>query len=365
MSDGVPLFEFAPEAGVWQALRDAADRVIGSRRYVLDREVSAFEAEFAGYCGARHCAGVANGTDALELALRAAGVAAGSRVATVANAGYYTCAALAALGASPVFVDIDETLTMCPAELAKAVGTVDAIVVTHLYGRLAAIEPIVATAAAAGVPVIEDCAHAHGAQRDGRRAGSFGAAGCFSFYPTKNLGALGDGGAVVTSDPALHARVLALRQYGWSSKYKVELAGGRNSRLDELQAALLRVKLRSLERWNDARRDIARRYIEGLRGAGVALPDVRASEHVVHLFVVRSRQRDALEADLQAQGIGCAVHYPIPDYRQPVLAASTAHPALPFTESACNEVLTLPCHPGLADADVQRVIDAVRRHHRG
>jgi dTDP-4-amino-4,6-dideoxygalactose transaminase len=239
-----------------------------------------------------------------------------------------------------------------------------ALLPVHLYGQAADLRSLEALAATHRLALVEDAAQSHLGTADGRPIGTIGIAAATSFYPTKNLGALGDGGAVVTSDPALHARVLALRQYGWSSKYKVELAGGRNSRLDELQAALLRVKLRSLERWNDARRDIARRYVEGMRGAGVALPDVRASEHVVHLFVVRSRQRDALEADLQAQGIGCAVHYPIPDYRQPVLAASTAHPALPFTESACNEVLTLPCHPGLPDADVQRVIDAVRRHHR-
>ena len=360
---GVPVFAFAPDAGLDEALREAAAHVQSSKRYVLGPEVAAFEQEFAAWCGALDCVGVANGTDALELALRATGVTRGDRVTTVANAGYYTCAALAAIGAEPVFVDVDETLTMSPAALAAARPGLAAIVVTHLYGRLAAIEAIVAFARDRGIPVIEDCAHAHGAARSGRRAGSFGAAGCFSFYPTKNLGALGDGGAIVTSDRRIAARARALRQYGWSSKYQVDEPGGRNSRLDELQAAFLRVKLPRLPQWNAERVRIARRYCKGLQGLGVTLPDFADGEHVVHLFVIRVQEREALRAQLAAQGIATDVHYPIPDHRQPLLA-SRAHAALRVTEAACREVVTLPCYPGLADADVDRIVGAIRAHLR-
>lgn len=359
----IPVFAFANDPDLDRALSQAASRVMSRASYVLGAEVEAFEREFAACCGTRECVGVANGTDALELALRACGVDSGGRVATVANAGYYTCAALAAIDAEPVFVDVDETLTMSPALLDLAVHDLDAIVVTHLYGRLAAIEAIVALAERHGVPLIEDCAQAHGAERHGKRAGSFGAAGCFSFYPTKNLGALGDGGAVVTSNGDIAARVRALRQYGWSTKYHVQHPGGRNSRLDELQAAFLRVKLPRLAGWNARRAAIARRYCEALRGLGLAIPRFEAGEHVAHLFVVRSPGREALRAALASDGIATGVHYPIADHHQCVRRASNP-PSLPVTEAACGEVVTLPCYPGLADEDVDRVIDAIRRHAR-
>jgi dTDP-3-amino-2,3,6-trideoxy-4-keto-D-glucose/dTDP-3-amino-3,4,6-trideoxy-alpha-D-glucose/dTDP-2,6-dideoxy-D-kanosamine transaminase len=361
MSIEIPVFRFVAEPALEEELRNAVHRVLSSRRYVLGEEVAAFEREFAEFCGTSACIGVANGTDALELALRGVGIAHGDRVATVANAGYYTCTALAAIGAQPVFVDIDETLTLSTAALEKALPDVKAIVVTHLYGRLAAIEEIVALAGRYELPVIEDCAQAHGAQRGGRLAGSFGVAGCFSFYPTKNLGAIGDGGAIVTSDRNLVARARSLRQYGWSAKYCVDHPGGRNSRLDELQAAFLRVKLPRLAAWNADRVLIARRYCEGLDGLGLVLPRWRDGEYVAHLFVVRSHDRDAVRARLSMQGIGTDVHYPIADYRQPVRAAFS-HSDLPATEAACNEVLTLPCYPGLTTGEVQRVIDAARRN---
>jgi aminotransferase EvaB len=360
MNVDLPVFEFVKEPELDAALREAADRVLASRRYILDAEVAAFEREFATYCGVSECVGVGNGTDALEMALRASGVERGQRVATVANAGYFTCTALAAIGAEPVFVDVDETLNMAPPALEKALPGVTAIVVTHLYGRLAAIEEIVALAR--GLPVIEDCAQAHGAERGGRRAGSFGSAGCFSFYPTKNLGAVGDGGTIVTSDRGIAARARSLRQYGWSTKFRVENPGARNSRLDELQAAFLRVKLPRLAGWNAARVAIARRYCDGLRGLPIVLPAWRHGENVNHLFVVRAHDREALRASLSAQGIGSDVHYPIADHRQPVREPSDAN--LPVTEAACDEVVTLPCYPGLAADQVQRVIDAVRNHYR-
>jgi dTDP-4-amino-4,6-dideoxygalactose transaminase len=352
------VFEFAPDPQLDSALLDAAARVLASRWFVLGEEASAFEREFAAYCRTRHCVGVANGTDALELALRAVGVAKGDAVAVVANAGYYGCTALAAIGAHPAFVDIDDTLTMSPAALGALMPRPKAVVVTHLYGRLAAIEAIVAIADEAGVPVIEDCAQAHGASRNGRRAGSFGAAGCFSFYPTKNLGAAGDAGAVVTSDEQVASRLRELRQYGWTTKYRVERAGGRNSRLDEIQAAFLRVKLPRLESWNSARRAVARRYDDAFRELGIALPAWSDDENVAHLYVIRITERERLREHLSVHGIATDVHYPIPDHRQCV--SILAECSLPQTEAACAEVLTLPCFPGVSETDVERVVKQVR-----
>ena len=354
----IPGFAFVPEAELDHALREAIERVMASRHYILGKEVDAFEHEFADYCGTRRCVGVANGTDALELALRALGIGRGSRVATVANASYYTCTALDAIGAEPVFVDVDESLTMSPVALARVVRDVDAVVVTHLYGRLAAVEAIVECATRHAKPVVEDCAQAHGASCAGGRAGSFGACGCFSFYPTKNLGALGDGGAVVTADDALADEVRTLRQYGWTKKYEVSVRGGRNSRLDELQAAVLRAKLPWLDGWNAARGAIAARYRAGLADLGVLLPSVADDGDVAHLFVVRHARRDDLRRALDAAGIGSDVHYPIPDHRQSVRAAPA--PSLPETEAACAEVLTLPCFPGLTPDAVDRVVAVVQ-----
>ncbi len=354
----IPVFAFAQDAELEHALHGAIERVMSSRHYVLGHEVDAFEHEYAEYCGTRRCVGVANGTDAIELALRALGIGRGSRVATVANAGYYTCTALDAIGAEPVFVDVDESLTMSPAALAREIADVDAVVVTHLYGRLAAVDAIVDCASRHATPIVEDCAQAHGAARAGRRAGSFGALGCFSFYPTKNLGALGDGGAIVTSDEALADEVRRLRQYGWSKKYEVSVRGGRNSRLDELQAAVLRTKLPHLDAWNARRRAIAARYRAGLADLDILPPAIADGADVAHLFVVRHARRDALRRALDAAGIASDVHYPIPDHRQGV-SAQPATP-LPATEAACTEVLTLPCFPGLAFDAVDRVITVVR-----
>lgn len=357
------VFDFVADPDLEAALRDAAARVLASHWYILGEEVSAFEGEFARFCGTRHCVGVGNGTDALELALRATGVDRGDRVAVVANAGYYASTALAAIGAEPVFVDVDETLTMSPASLKASIQGVDAVVVTHLYGRLAAIEPIVALANDYGIAVIEDCAQAHGAARNARRAGSFATAGCFSFYPTKNLGALGDAGAVVTSDDEVSERLRALRQYGWSTKYRVEHPGGRNTRLDELQAAFLRVKLPRLAAWNAARVSIARHYHRGFAGLGITLPDFSGDECVAHLFVIRVQHREALRARLREAGIGTDVHYPIADHRQPVRVLD--HLELPMTEAACREVVSLPCYPGLSLTHVDRVVDLVRSFCEG
>ncbi len=275
----------------------------------------------------------------------------------------YATVAILAVGATPSYVDVDAvTLLIDPAALADRVDRErpDALIVTHLYGRLNDMERVLAICAHRDIPVIEDCAQAHGAARGGRKAGAFGDIGCFSFYPTKNLGALGDGGAVVTRSTDIADRIRKLRQYGWSGKYRAALAGGRNSRLDEMQAAFLRVALKRLDGWNQRRREIAARLAQRIDHRDVICPPLDADAYVAHLFAVRSSQRDALATALRAGGIATDVHYPLPDYRQPAIAGLIADlPSLPVTDSACDEVLTLPCFPEMTDDEVDAVVDCV------
>ena len=342
----------------------ALHRVVERGWLVLGPEVEAFEKEFAAQVGIRNCLSVANGTEALELALKAVGVGPGSRVLNVANAGMYSTLAILSLSATPVFVDLGPGSLWIDEDRACSrirEGSVDAVVVTHLFGQLVPMGRLVEAAAKAGIPVVEDCAQSHGARSAGRQAGTFGTLGCFSFYPTKNLGALGDGGAVVTEDPGLAKKVRELRQYGWRSKYVVETPGGRNSRLDEVQAAVLRVFLPHLDSWNRRRREIAHLYSERLDPGRVRVPEVRAEaeDYVGHLYVVRSTRRDELKAHLAGKGIASDIHYPVPDHRQAVLAARYADTVLPETEAACREILTLPCFPEMTDEEVLSVVQAI------
>jgi dTDP-4-amino-4,6-dideoxygalactose transaminase len=235
-----------------------------------------------------------------------------------------------------------------------------AVIVTHLYGQLADIEKLVALCHQTNVPLIEDCAQAHGAARNGKRAGSFGDIGCFSFYPTKNLGALGDGGAVVTQNSGLAARIRSLRQYGWSQKYTVTLSEGRNSRLDEMQAAILREKLPHLDRWNAQRREISRQYSEAFAELPVCCPSSTAEDYVAHLYVLRLENRAAFREFLKGQGIATDIHYPIPDHLQPAYANAQTCGGMRITETACASVVSLPCFPGLLESEIAIVIDAVR-----
>jgi dTDP-3-amino-2,3,6-trideoxy-4-keto-D-glucose/dTDP-3-amino-3,4,6-trideoxy-alpha-D-glucose/dTDP-2,6-dideoxy-D-kanosamine transaminase len=344
-----------------EGFRAAFDRVLASGSFILGDEVAAFEAEFAAFCGAAHCVGLANGSDALELALRALGVGRNDEVATVANAGMYSTIAIRAIGARPLYVDVDDdTLTLSPSQLAALLTPATrAIVVTHLYGRLAAMDEIGRIARERNVAVVEDSAQAHGARRGAARAGSCGDIACFSFYPTKNLGALGDGGAITMNDAALAQRVRALRQYGWQEKYRVSMDGGRNSRLDELQAAMLRVRLPHVPRENAARRDILRAYAERIRHRSIRVPPSPGDDCVAHLAVVRSAKRESLRRHLHAAGVATGIHFPIPDHRQPV-AADTKR-TLPITERACAEVLSLPCFPAMTTNEVDYVIEACNR----
>jgi len=345
-------------------IRSAIDRVLASGQYILGPEVEVFENEFAAYQEGGYTVGVANGTEAIELALRALGVEAGDFVATVANTVTATVSAIEQIGARPIFVEIDPvTLTMSPVSLNVVLARMPAIKVivpVHLYGHPADIPAIIGVAARTNAKVVEDCAQAHGAEIGGRKVGTFGDAAAFSFYPTKNLGALGDGGAVFTRDAALAGTVRQLRQYGWRERYVAEIPGGRNSRLDELQAAILRVKLKYLDAENATRRELAAHYLARLKGTPLRLPHVGPGQtHVFHQFTVRTPQRDALRAYLLEREISCSVLYPVPVHRQPAFA--TGSYTLPETDRACAEVLCLPCHPAVTTADVDRVSDEILR----
>lgn len=343
-------------------ISDAVSRVINSGWLILGPEVKRFENEFAEYNGARHCITLANGTDAIELALKALGVAEGDTVATVANAGMYTTTALLAIGARPYFMDVESrthNVTLQEVEKALAFG-VKAMVVTHLYGlAVEEIDRIAARCSEQGVPLLEDCAQAHGARVNGRRVGTFGTAASFSFYPTKNLGALGDGGAVITNDDAIAQRVMGLRQYGWSSKYKVELANARNSRLDEIQAAILLEFLPSLDACNGLRRNIASLYGEKIDNPHLVPTKVNDESYVAHLYVVHVCHRDSLRAHLKNAGVASDIHYPIPDYKQPIFEDKYQSLHLDNTEQLSKEVLTLPCYPEMTVAQVNQVVNTV------
>lgn len=348
-------------------IRAAIERVLTSGHYILGPEVEAFEQEFAAYHGGGFVVGVANGTDAIQLALRAVGVERGNHVATVANTVSATVSAIEQIGAVPVFVEIDpDTMLMSPKALREAMDAADgkmkAVVPVHLYGQPANMHAIVEIAARHGARVVEDCAQSHGATIEGRKAGTFGDAAAYSFYPTKNLGALGDGGGVFTREAAVAERVRLLRQYGWKERY-VSTLPGRNSRLDELQAAVLRVKLRHIDAENAMRAQLAARYRQQLQRAAIQLPVV--ADGVVsawHQFTVRTPQRDALKGALAAQNILCGVLYPTPLYRQPAYLDRGL--SLPATEQACAEVLCLPVHPALTVGDVDRVSAEIIRWAR-
>lgn len=346
--------------GVAAELREAVSQVIQSGSFILGEQVSRFEAAFAEFSGAADCVSMANGTDAIELALRALEVQPGDEVITVANAGGYATCAIRALQATPVYVDITETdLLLDPAQMELCITPrTRAVIATHLYGKMADMPRIVECAKRKGLVVVEDCSQAHGASIDNRMAGTWSAIGCFSFYPTKNLGALGDAGGAITSDPRIALNLRKVRQYGWEQKFRASTLTGRNSRLDEMQAALLLVKLKHLAAWNAERRAIAAEYRSAFADLPIGLPMGSGESHVFHLFVIQTGQRDELRTHLQNAGVHTEVHYPIPDYRQ--LNSRAAANGLPITERAVGRILSLPCFPGMTEAEVAQVIDAVR-----
>jgi len=344
-----------------EELQAAMMRVAQSGWYVHGPEHEAFQTEFADFIGVEHCVGVACGTDALELAIRAVADGRAGSVLTAANAGGYTTTAARRAGRAVSYADVDPThLCLSARSVEPSLDGVAICVVTHLYGRMAPIEQIVQLCHSRGVAVIEDCAQSVGAERGGRKAGSFGDAATFSFYPTKNLGALGDGGAVVTSDAALAASLLRLRQYGWTSKYSIGVDGGRNSRLDEIQAAVLRVRLPYVHEWSERRRVIIKRYAAASVGTSMTILSAAGKDHVGHLAVGLTPRRDEVIAKLAAAGVRTDVHYPIPDHLQPAFTGEFAGLSLPVTEDSAPQLISLPCFPELTDSEIERVCDALR-----
>lgn len=339
-------------------------KVVDSGAYVgAGPEGKPFEAEFAAYCGVADAAGVNSGTTALHLALLAAGVKPGDEVITVGATFVATTAAVLYANAKPVFVDVDPaTWTMDPSRIEAAITPrTKAILPVHLHGLMADMDPIMEIANRHGLKVVEDCAQAHGAEYKGRRAGSIGHVGCFSFYPGKNLGAYGEGGAIVSNDPEIMKTVRMLRDWGQAKKYDHVLKGF-NARLDEIQAAVLRVKLKYIEGWTEGRRAVAARYEAGLSSLGIGIPKPPAHcRHVYHVYAIRSADRDGLQAKLQEAGVSTGIHYPVPVHLQTAYA-DLGYKAgdLPVTEQIASEWLSLPMFAELEPAQVDKVVDAVK-----
>jgi len=357
----IPVVDLRRQYAAIQDEIDAAIAgVVAKGQFILGPQVTAFEAEMATYCGAAHAVGVASGTDALRLALQALGVGPGDEVITTPFTFVASAETVSQVGAAPVFADIEPvTYTLDPAAVARKVTPrTRAIVVVHLYGHPADMEPLMALAREHRLWVIEDAAQAVGAMYRGRRVGSIGDVGCFSFFPTKNLGAYGDGGLVTTNDPAVADRVRMLRQHGSREKY-VHALPGWSSRLDELQAAVLRVKLRRLDEWTVRRRLLASRYDRLLAGMPITSPRERPGDHAVyHLFTIRSRERDGLREHLSEQGIQTAVHYPMPLHQQPLYRGGDGG-GFPESEQASQQVLSLPLFPELRDDELDAVVAGV------
>jgi len=357
----IPFNDLRPvHALLASEMGEAVRRVLDSGWYILGPEVEALESAFADYHGVRHAVGVANGTDAIELGLRALGIGVGDEVITVAHTAVATVCAIERAGARPVLVDIDEaTYTMDPAAAAAAITPrTKALLPVHLYGHPADMAALASLAARHGLALVEDCAQAHGARCDDRHVGTIGHLGAFSFYPTKNLGGCGDAGAVITDDPQLAGRVRSLRNYGQSDRYH-HVERGQNSRLDDLQAALLRVKLAHLDEHNAVRHRLAQAYSDRL--LGVATPVSRpGSEHVFHLYVVRHPRRDSLMDALGERGIQTLIHYPIPVHLQPAYSdLGYVAGALPVTERVAREILSLPLYIGLSPRDLEFIASSI------
>lgn len=368
MRSSPPLIPVANPAAQLEShgtlVREAIERFLASGQYILGPEVKTLEKEFAAFLGASFCIGVANGTDALALALRATGISPGDEVITVSHSAVASVAGIEQINAVPVFADIDPaSRCLNPAVIERLLSPkTKAIVVVHIYGQPAAMDEIVSIARRHGLKVVEDCAQAHGAELHGRKVGTWGDAAAFSFYPTKNLGAFGDGGAVVTNLAEVAEQIRILREYGWKERYISSIAGF-NSRLDELQAAVLRTKLPSLAGDNVRRREIAAAYCEAIDPAKLTPPKaVPGTLHAMHLFVVESVERAALRDFMRAAGVGTALHYPQPIHLQPAYAGRIrGGNDLRETESLYRQILTLPMFPELTDDQVETVCDALRR----
>ena len=364
----VPLLDLrAQHAAIRDEVREAIDRVVEHQRFILGPEVEAFEAEIAAYCGCAHAVGVSSGTDALLVSLMAIGVGPGDEVITSPYTFFATAGSIARLGARPVFADIDPiTYNIDPGATAAVVTErTRAIIPVHLYGQMADMDPIMEVARMHELYVVEDAAQAIGAEYNGRRAGSIGHLGCFSFFPSKNLGAYGDGGMVTANDPELAERVRLLRNHGHGPKYFNKVVGG-NFRLDEMQAAILRVKLRHLESWTEARRRNAATYRRLLATSGLALPrELRARRHIYNQFVVRVPRREKLRQHLADHGIGTEVYYPLPLHLQECFAdLGYRRGDFAASESAAQETLALPIYPELTEEEIASVVESIEAIYR-
>lgn len=345
-------------------VNEAIEKVLSSGWFVVGPELKEFERKFASYCGVNFCAGVANGTDALELGLKCVGLNGGDIVATAANAGMYATNAILSASMKPYFIDVDwdtKSITYETAKKAIEYGA-KAIIVTHLYGLANPdTEKLRTLCDDNQVYLIEDCAQAHGAKIKDKTVGGFGHLSAFSFYPTKNLGAIGDGGCVLTNDQIIYDRLVSLRQYGWSEKYNVTMLGGRNSRLDELQAAVLNAKLPFLDEMNKSRRRVAQLYNEKITSDRVLKPMFIGEEYVAHLYVLRTEDRQSLRDWLYCNGVVSEVHYPIPDYKQKIFHDKYQQIELPNTNRLSDSVITLPCYPEMALEQVEFIANLVNQ----
>ena len=357
----IPLIDLTRETTRLRPELDAAiARVVASGRFILTEEDEAFERAFAAYCGATHAVGVASGTDAITIALLACGVRAGDEVITAANTCVPTIVGIERAGATPVLADVDpETYTLDPEQVERRLTSrTRALLPVHLYGQTADMGPLLELAAKRDLVVVEDCAQAHGATWEGRHAGSIGRAAAFSFYPTKNLGALGDAGAVVTSDEMVYEQARLLRNYGERARFEHVLRG-LNSRLDALQAAILSAKLPELDAANARRRELAARYDAAFANSKLVPPTIGgAREHAYHLYVVQAPRRDELRTELERIGIGTGVHYPRPIHRQPAYTELDVHGSFPVAERLSERIVSLPLSPDHTDAEIDEVATA-------
>ena len=350
-------------AEISREITQAVQRVLKNGWFILGEEVERFESEFSGYVGSKYGIGMNSGSDALFLVLKALGIGEGDEVITVSHTFISTADAIVRNGAKPVFVDIEpDTYCIDVSGIEERItNKTRAILPVHLYGHPSDMEPIMEIAGRHGLRVVEDACQAHGAEYKGRKAGSIGDVGCFSFYPIKNLGAYGDGGMVVTDNEELAAKLKMLRNYGQPVKYHHDFIGI-NSRLDEIQAAILRVKLKYLNEWNEKRRGVAGLYDELLRNSPVTTPVERKyAKHIYHLYVVRHKNRDRLQQDMLDNGIQTQIHYPIPVHKQEAYLGLASGVELPVTEKTCGEILSLPMHPYLREDEIMAVAECIGR----
>jgi dTDP-4-amino-4,6-dideoxygalactose transaminase len=341
---------------------EAINSCLESGWYILGNNLKAFEKEFAAYCGAKFAIGVGNGLEALQLALLAYGVGNGDEVLTVANTAVATALAVSSTGATPVFADIDpETYQIDTSDVEKKITKkTKAILPVHLFGHPANLDPLLEIAVRDNLLVIEDACQAHGTEYKGKKVGTLGQVGCFSFYPTKNLGGCGDGGMILTNDEKIAEKLYSLRNYGQKNRY-IHQYKGLNSRLDEIQAAILRVKLKYLDEWNEKRRKIAKQYNEFLKDTEIICPkEASYAKHIYHLYVIRSRKRDKLQSFLETKGISTLIHYPIPIHLQEAYSElELPKGSLPVTEKMCKQILTLPIFPELSENQIQEIGNSI------